>query len=95
MKTEPLYKRFSTSRFDEYGVLCGIAFNAEENFNFAYDVVDAIAAKEPDKRALVWCDVEGNERTFTFSELSELSSRTANVFKKHGIRICSHYCKSD
>ena len=44
MKTEPLYKRFSTSRFDEYGVLCGIAFNARRKFHFAYDVVDAIAA---------------------------------------------------
>ena len=28
--------------------------NVPENFNFGYDVVDAWAAEEPDKRALVW-----------------------------------------
>ena len=32
---------------------------APENFNFAYDVVDAWAAKEPDKLAMLWTNDEG------------------------------------
>ncbi len=56
-----------------------------ETFNFAYDVVDEWARVEPEKRALVWCDDEGEERTFTFTEISRLSNRAANAFKELGI----------
>jgi len=56
-----------------------------ENFNFAYDVVDRIASIEPDRIALVWADCEGNNRTFSFKELSVLSSQTAHYFKSLGI----------
>lgn len=59
--------------------------NAPEDFNFAYDVVDEWARVEPDKRALVWCDDNDNEKTFTFTELSRLSNKTANAFTKLGI----------
>ena len=30
--------------------------NIPENFNFAYDVVDALAAEKANERALQWCD---------------------------------------
>lgn len=56
-----------------------------KNFNFAYDVMDVYAQLEPDKRALVWCDDRGGERTFTFDELRRLSNKAANVFLKAGI----------
>ncbi|MEG0324631.1 MAG: acetyl-CoA synthetase, partial [Raoultibacter sp.] len=55
------------------------------DFNFAYDVVDEWARVEPDKRALLWCDDDGNEHEFTFTEISELSNKAANAFKKLGI----------
>ncbi|NTU70642.1 MAG: AMP-binding protein [Coriobacteriia bacterium] len=58
---------------------------APEGFNFGFDVVDEWAAVEPDKRALVWCDDDGNERVFTFAELSRLSNQTANAWSKLGI----------
>lgn len=57
-----------------------------EVFNFAYDVVDEWARVEPEKRALVWCDDDGAERTFTFTELSRLSNRAANAFSELGVR---------
>ena len=60
--------------------------NAPADFNFGYDVVDGWAAAEPDKRALVWCDDHGNERTFTFTDISRLSNRTANYFRSLGVR---------
>lgn len=56
-----------------------------ENFNFGYDVVDEWARVEPDKRALLWCDDDGDEKTLTFSDLMRLSNQTANAFKGLGI----------
>ena len=57
-----------------------------ENFNFAYDVVDEWARVEPDKKALVWINDAGEEREFTFTDISLLSNRAANAFRKLGIR---------
>ena len=57
-----------------------------ENFNFAYDVVDAYAATEPGRRAMVWCNDEGAEKVVTFADLKAGSDRAAQVFRKHGIR---------
>lgn len=81
----PLYTKYSEQTFDENGVITGFSLNCPDNFNYAYDVVDVIAEQEPNKKALVWCDVEGNEREFTFHEISELSSRAANFLQKQGI----------
>ena len=60
--------------------------NIPENFNFAYDVVDEIAAKTPDKIAMVWCDDKGNEAVFTFGQMKYYSDKAANFFKSAGIR---------
>lgn len=59
---------------------------APENFNFAYDVVDEWARVEPDKRALLWCDDDGDEKTFTFTDLMRLSNRAANAFSDLGVK---------
>ncbi len=55
-------------------------------FNFAYDVVDVIAEREPDKIAMVWCDEKGNEATFTFAQMKQYSDKAANVFRSNGIK---------
>jgi len=57
-----------------------------DNFNFAYDVVDVYAAEQPDKLALVWCDDEGGDRTFTFAQLKTEVDKTANAFAALGLR---------
>jgi acetyl-CoA synthetase len=57
-----------------------------DNFNFAYDVVDEIAAANPDKIAMVWCDDKGKEQIFTFGQMKYYSDKTANFFKSQGIR---------
>ncbi|AEE17569.1 AMP-binding protein [Treponema brennaborense] len=57
-----------------------------DNFNFAYDVVDEYARAEPDRRALVWCDDDGNEKFFTFGDLKKASDKTANFLTMNGIR---------
>lgn len=57
-----------------------------ENFNFAYDVVDEWARVEPDKRALLWCDDDGDEKTFTFTDLMRLSNQAANALSDLGVK---------
>ena len=56
-----------------------------ENFNFAYDVVDAIAAEDPERNAMVWCNDRGDEARFSFAEMRYYSDKAANFFKSHGI----------
>ena len=70
---------------DERGALQEISFKNTEHFNFAYDVVDELARLTPDRRAMLYVDKEKNERSFTFKEMSDYSSMTANYFKRLGI----------
>ncbi|MGN1263069.1 MAG: AMP-binding protein, partial [Prevotella sp.] len=60
-------------------------FKIPENFNFAYDVMDVMAAEEPEKVALIWSTDEGECRKFTFAELKTLTDRTAAWFMQLGI----------
>ncbi len=59
---------------------------APENFNFAYDIVDRYARETPEKRALVWCDDSGDEKIFSFADISADSKRTAYFLAAQGIR---------
>lgn len=56
-----------------------------EHFNFAYDVVDEWAEKEPNKRALLWTNDKGESHEFTFAKLKELTDKTASYFQSLGI----------
>ncbi|MEL4304625.1 AMP-binding protein [Methanococcoides cohabitans] len=57
-----------------------------ENFNFAYDIVDRYAKEQPEKRALVWCNDDGEELIYNFADLKKYSDKAANVFRKYGIK---------
>ena len=46
--------KFVRSALDENGVLSKIEFTNSENFNFAYDVMDALAERKPDQTALIY-----------------------------------------
>ena len=71
---------------DENGVLQKIEFKNDENFNFAYDVVDQMAKKHPDKVAMLHVSKTGKERTFTFYDMSRYSSKVANYLQYLGIK---------
>lgn len=60
--------------------------NVPESFNFAFDVVDAIASTTPDKEAMVWCNEAGDSATFTFGEIQQYSNKAANFFRTVGIK---------
>lgn len=57
-----------------------------ENFNFAYDVMDAWAEEKPDKVALLWTSERGEEVSTTFREFKEQTDRTAAYFMQLGIK---------
>jgi acetyl-CoA synthetase len=59
---------------------------APERFNFAADVVDAWAREAPAKSALVWCNDSGDERRFSFGDISLESARAAVAFQRMGVR---------
>lgn len=80
------YKRFVDEEFDENGKLVKFELNCPDNYNFGYDVIDALAELEPDKVAIHWINEAGEEHKFTFKELSEKSNQVANMFRAHGAK---------
>ena len=56
-----------------------------ENFNFGYDIVDAWAAEQPEKNAILWTNDQGLEHQYTFAELKEKTDATASYFQSLGI----------
>ena len=81
-----IYQKFCREIVDECGNLKHIQLDYPDNFNFGYDVVDAVAEETPDKRALVWCNTENEEHIFSFADMKELSNQAANIFLKAGLR---------
>ena len=78
--------RYVDETYDENGLLTKYDLHWPENFNFGYDVVDDIATNEPDRRAMIWCNPNGEERIFTFADMKRLSDKTANYFLSIGIK---------
>ena len=68
------------------GSLKSIRFKDPDKFNFAFDVVDGLARRKPDKLAMLHVDRHKEERYFTFSDMSRYSSRAANYFQSLGIK---------
>ena len=80
-----IYQKFVDTVEDENGAPLSVSFKNTEHFNFAFDVVDALAEKCPNKLAMLHIDRLGTERRFTFADISRQSSRAANYFKSLGI----------
>ena len=81
-----LCHEFIHAQEDDKGALKSIAFNNEEHYNFAFDTVDAIARREPDKMAMLHIANDMTERRFTFKNIKDASSQSANYFKSLGIK---------
>lgn len=71
---------------DEQGVLNAISFHDDEHFNFAYDVVDVLGKKQPDKLAMLHIANDGTERRITFKDMMVYSNKAANYFRFLGIK---------
>ncbi|MBQ3668862.1 MAG: AMP-binding protein [Clostridia bacterium] len=83
---EHLWQRYIDVEENDDGSLKKISFKNGEHFNFAFDIVDEMAKREPDKLALLHISRDKQERRFTFADISRLSNRAANYFKSLGIK---------
>ena len=83
---ERLYQQFIQVEEDENGTPTKIAFKNTDRFNFAYDLVDALAEKEPDKLAMLHISGDGTERRLSFRDMKRGSAQAANYFKSLGIK---------
>lgn len=82
-----MLEKYVTDNFHSYeDFIQNFNIQIPDNFNFAYDIVDEYALKDPDKTALVWCDEKGNESIFSFKDLKYFSDKTANFLSSIGIR---------
>ena len=80
-----IYHKFVDEELDENGGLKKISFKIPDHFNYAYDVVDELAKKIPDKRAMLWLSDDFEEKEFTFKDISLLTNKTANYLRSLGI----------
>ena len=71
---------------NEDGAMTGLNYANTERYNFAFDTVDALARKNPDKLAMVHIANDMTERRFTFKDFKDASSQCANYFKSLGIK---------
>jgi len=82
---ELICSKFVQTEEDEFGALQKISFKNEDKFNFAFDIVDEAARKNPDKLAMIHLDKNKQERRFTFNDMKRASAQCANYFKALGI----------
>ena len=83
---ERIYQKFIDVVENDNGTPLSIKFKNEDKFNFAFDIIDALAEKEPDKLAMIHIDKHKNEKRFTFRDLKRASNQCANYFKSLGIK---------
>ena len=81
-----IYRQFIDITEDENGTPLSIKFKNTERFNFAFDLVDALAEKDPEKLAMLHISRDKTERRFTFKDLKKASNQCANYFKSLGIK---------
>ncbi|MDL2234705.1 AMP-binding protein [Christensenellaceae bacterium OttesenSCG-928-L17] len=82
-----IYEQFmqaDTSSYEQFAKTFRI--NAPEDFNYGFDVLDALAEKSPEKLALLYTNPKGCELRFSFSAMRAYSNRAANYFYSLGIR---------
>ncbi len=80
-----IHRRYVDEAYDENSLLTAFSLHNEPTYNFAYDVVDDIAVNDPERRAMVWCNPEGEEHVFTFADMKEWSDKTASFLAAQGI----------
>lgn len=78
--------RYVDETYASDGQLETFSVHYPDNFNFGYDVVDDIAVNDPDRRAMIWCNPEGEEHIFTFADMKRWSDKTANFLVDQGIK---------
>ena len=81
-----IYRNYVEVKKNQNGTPVDIKFKNTEKFNFAFDLIDELARREPDKLAMLHVSLDKIERRFTFMDIKRASSQCANYFKSLGIK---------
>ena len=57
-----------------------LKIHVPDNFNFGYDIVDAWAAEQPDKPALLWTNDKGEHHQFSFADMNSYKIAMRNKY---------------
>ena len=89
----PLYEKFTGRHRDDFVTLEDLQknykINVPDNFNFAFDCLDVMAAETPDALAMLWVSGASSgceEKRFTYEDMRRLSVKAANFFTAQGIK---------
>ena len=86
----PIYEKFVGASRDDFLSLKDAQKNYKltwnDDFNFAYDVVDELGRTKPDKLAMIWVSKDGEEKRFTFGDMMRNSNKAANYLKYLGVK---------
>ena len=83
---ERVWRKYIDVETNENGTPTKIDFKNHENFNFAFDLIDAVAEREPEKLAMLHISRDKTERRITFKDMKRASNQCANYFKSLGIQ---------
>ena len=81
-----IWRKFIDVTENALGTPTSIQFKNTDKFNFAFDLVDALAEKDPEKLAMLHISRDHTERRFTFKDMKKASAQCANYFKSLGIK---------
>ena len=81
-----IWRKFIDVTENALGTPTSIQFKNTDKFNFAFDLVDALADKDPEKLAMLHISRDHTERRFTFKDMKKASAQCANYFKSLGIK---------
>ena len=89
--SERLWHNYIDVKLNSKGTPEKITFKNTEKFNFAFDIVDVLAKRNPDKLAMLHVSKDKTERRISFLDMKRESARCANYFKslviKKGDRV--------
>ncbi|MBQ8606064.1 MAG: AMP-binding protein [Clostridia bacterium] len=83
---ERIYHKYIDIEENEKGTPTSIKFKNTDGFNFGFDLVDALADREPEKLAMLHISKTKEERRFTFKDMKKASNQCANYFKSLGVK---------
>ena len=86
-----IYEKFVGASRDDFLSLkdaqTNYTLSYNDDFNFAYDVIDVLGTEKPDKLAMVWISADKSEvKHLTFRDMMLNSNKAANYFKYMGIK---------
>lgn len=86
LSEDVIARKYITIQESKDGELKKISFQNDKDFNFAFDIMDELAVKCPNKLAMLHISNLKEERRFTYRDLAIYSSKTAHYLKSLGIR---------